>query len=106
MTVAPVMVHPAPVVALGTVALNSNCVPLNPAAITVCVPLIAVTSPAVQVLTALTVTPATVTNSPTPSELVAVTVTTVVDAVAPVGATAAGAAFTWTGKFPPAYAGV
>ena len=32
--VAPVVVHPAPVVALGIVALNSNCVPLNPVAIT------------------------------------------------------------------------
>src|SRR5271155_2381024 len=99
------MVHPAPVVALGIVALNSNCVPLNPAAITVCVPLMAATSPAVQALPALTVTPAMVTNSPIPSELAAVTVTTVVDAFTPVGATDAGAALTWTGKFPPAYAG-
>jgi hypothetical protein len=73
-----VVVHPAPVVAVGMVALNSNCVPLNPAAITICVPLMAATSAAVQQLPVLAVTPAMATNSPILSELVTVTVTTVV----------------------------
>ena len=82
--VAPVVVHPAPVVAVGITALNSNCVPLNPAAITVCVPLIAGASAALQL--PLAVTPAMVTNSPILSEFVTVTVTVVAVAVTPVGA--------------------
>src|SRR5271155_5138707 len=106
MTVAPETVQPVPAVALGIVASNSNCVPLNPVAITICVPLIAATSPAVQPLPVLAATPAIMTNSPILSELVTVTVTTVVVAVTSVGASDAGLGLTCTGKFPPAYAGV
>ena len=56
--------------------------------------------------TPLAVTPAMVTNSPILNVLVTVTVTVVVVAVTAVGLSDAGLALTWTGKFPPAYAGV
>src|ERR1700677_461964 len=106
MTVAPVTVQPVPVVALGMVASNPNFLPLNPVAITVCVPLMAATSAAVQPLPVLAVTPAMVANSPILSELVTVTVTTVVVAVTSVGIADAGLELTCTGKFPPTSAGV
>jgi hypothetical protein len=47
-----------------------------------------------------------VTNSPILSEFVTVTVTVVAVAVTPVGVADVGEALTWTGKLPPAYAGV
>src|ERR1019366_8619359 len=50
--------------------------------------------------------PERVTSSPILSELATVTVTTVVVAVIAVGLSDAGEALTWTGKFPPPYAGV
>src|SRR5271154_741883 len=106
MTVAPVTVQPVPVVALGMVASNSNFVPLSPVAITLCIPLMAATSAAVQPLPVLAATPAIMTNSPMLSELVTVTVTTVVVAVTTVGVSDAGLELTCTGKFPPTYAGV
>src|SRR5208282_5044219 len=103
-TAAPATVQPVPVVALGIVASK---VKFPAAAVaTVCVPLMAVTSPAVQALPPLAVTPEMVTNSPIPSVLATVTVTTAAVAVTPVGVTDAGVSLTWTGKFPPACAGV
>src|ERR1700733_9140147 len=101
-TVAPVRVHP--VVALGIVAAKVIWVALAEAGI--CTPLMAATSPAVQPLPVLAVTPAMVTNSPILSVLATVTVTTVAVAVTAVGVADAGVALTCTGKFPPAYAGV
>src|SRR5271168_973669 len=103
-TVAPVRVHPAPVIALGIVAAKVIWVALIEAG--VCVPFMATTSAAVQPFTPLGVTPAMVTNSPMLSALVTVTVTVVVVAVIRVGVSDAGVALTCTGKFPAAYAGV
>ena len=105
MIVAPVVVHPVPVVALGIDALNSNCVPLNPVAMTVCVPLMAAMSAAVHLFPVLAATPEMVTSSPMLSVLAAVTVTVVVVAVTLVGLEELGLALTCTGKFPPTYAG-
>jgi hypothetical protein len=94
-----------PVVASGIVASNSNAVPLNPVARTICVPLMAAASAALQSLPVSAVTPEMVTISPRTSVLVAVTVTTVVVAVTAVGVTDEEVALTWTGKCAP-YAGV
>src|ERR1700677_3533358 len=81
--VAPVTVHPAPVVAVGIVASKVKLVAVAEA--TVCIPpLITATSAAVQLLPVLAATPERVTISLVASVLLAVTVTTVVDAVIPV----------------------
>ncbi len=94
MPVAPATVHPAPVVALGIVALKVNCVPLAEA--TVCAALITMASAALQWVP-FAVMPGMVTNSPMPSVLATVTVTTVVVAVTEVGLAAVGLALTCTG---------
>ena len=75
-------VQPVPLVALGIVALKVKFAAV--AVATVCIPLMAVMSPAVQALPVLAATPVRVTVSPAARMLAAVTVTTVVVAVTPV----------------------